>query len=34
VVPEVSLATVYNALNELVAMGEITEVRPADGSTR
>jgi Fur family ferric uptake transcriptional regulator len=34
VVPEVSLATVYNALNELVAMGEITEVRLADGSTR
>jgi Fe2+ or Zn2+ uptake regulation protein len=34
VVPEVSLATVYNALNELVSMGEITEVRLADGSTR
>jgi Fe2+ or Zn2+ uptake regulation protein len=34
VVPEVSLATVYNALNELVSMGEVTEVRLADGSTR
>jgi Fur family transcriptional regulator, stress-responsive regulator len=34
VVPEVSLATVYNTLNELSAMGEITEVRLADGSTR
>jgi Fur family transcriptional regulator, stress-responsive regulator len=34
VVPEVSLATVYNTLNELVAMGEITEVRLSDGTTR
>jgi Fur family transcriptional regulator, stress-responsive regulator len=34
VVPEVSLATVYNTLNELSRMGEITEVRLADGSTR
>ena len=34
VVPEVSLATVYNTLNELTAMGEITEVRLADGNTR
>jgi Fe2+ or Zn2+ uptake regulation protein len=30
-VPEVSLATVYNTLNELVAMGEISEIRLADG---
>jgi Fe2+ or Zn2+ uptake regulation protein len=34
VVPEVSLATVYNTLNELVSMGEISEIRVADGSTR
>ncbi len=34
VVPEVSQATVYNTLNELVAMGEISEIRVADGSTR
>ena len=34
VVPEVSLATVYNTLNELVAMGEISEIRLADGTTR
>ncbi|HUY65667.1 MAG TPA: transcriptional repressor [Acidimicrobiales bacterium] len=34
VVPEVSLATVYNTLNELIAMGEISEVRLADGTTR
>ena len=34
VVPEVSLATVYNTLNELTALGEITAVRLADGSTR
>ena len=33
-VPEVSLATVYNTLNELVAMGEISEVRLANGTTR
>jgi Fur family ferric uptake transcriptional regulator len=30
----VSLATIYNTLNELVAMGEVTEVRLADGTTR
>ncbi len=34
VVPEVSLATVYNTLNELVAMGEISEIRLSDGTTR
>jgi Fe2+ or Zn2+ uptake regulation protein len=34
VVPEVSLATVYNTLNELVSLGEVTEVRLADGTTR
>lgn len=34
VVPEVSLATVYNTLNELVAMGEITELHVGDGSAR
>jgi Fur family transcriptional regulator, stress-responsive regulator len=34
VVPEISLATVYNTLNELAAMGEISEVRLADGTTR
>jgi Fur family ferric uptake transcriptional regulator len=34
VVPEVSLATVYNTLNELTEMGEISEVRLADGTTR
>lgn len=34
VVPEVSLATVYNTLNELVAMGEISELHVGDGSTR
>jgi Fur family ferric uptake transcriptional regulator len=33
-VPEVSLATVYNTLNELASMGEISEVRLADGTTR
>ena len=32
--PEVSLATVYNTLNELVAMGEIAEVRHAPGPSR
>ena len=31
VLPEVSLATVYNTLNEMVAMGEIAEVRHAPG---
>jgi Fe2+ or Zn2+ uptake regulation protein len=34
VVPEVSLATVYNTLNELVGMGEISEIRLGDGTTR
>jgi Fe2+ or Zn2+ uptake regulation protein len=33
-VPEVSLATVYNTLNELVALGEISEIRIGDGSAR
>jgi Fur family ferric uptake transcriptional regulator len=32
--PEVSLATVYNTLGELVAMGEVTEVRHAPGPSR
>jgi Fe2+ or Zn2+ uptake regulation protein len=34
VVPEVSLATVYNTLNELTSMGEISEIRLSDGTTR
>jgi Fur family ferric uptake transcriptional regulator len=34
VLPEVSLATVYNTLNELVAMGEIAEVRHSPGPSR
>jgi Fur family ferric uptake transcriptional regulator len=34
VVPEVSIATVYNTLNELVAMGEISELHVGDGSAR
>ena len=34
ILPEVSLATVYNTLNELVAMGEIAEVRYAPGPSR
>jgi Fe2+ or Zn2+ uptake regulation protein len=34
VVPEVSLATVYNTLNELAGMGEISEIRLTDGTTR
>lgn len=33
-VPEVSLATVYNTLNELVSMGEISAVHVGDGSAR
>jgi Fe2+ or Zn2+ uptake regulation protein len=33
-VPELSLATVYNTLNELVAMGEVHEVRAAPGPSR
>lgn len=32
--PEVSLATVYNTLNELVGMGELLEVTHADGRKR
>jgi Fe2+ or Zn2+ uptake regulation protein len=32
--PEVSLATVYNTLNELVGMGEISEIHMGDGSAR
>jgi Fur family ferric uptake transcriptional regulator len=32
--PEISLATVYNTLNELVAMGEVSEVRAGTGVTR
>lgn len=34
VVPEVSLATVYNTLNELVQLGEISELRLSDSSAR
>ena len=33
-VPELSLATVYNTLNEMVAMGEVLEVRGAHGPAR
>ncbi|TNF30707.1 MAG: transcriptional repressor [Deltaproteobacteria bacterium] len=32
--PELSLATVYNTLNDLVAMGEVREVAYARGPTR
>jgi len=32
--PEISLATVYNTLNELVAMGEVLEVPAANGAKR
>lgn len=32
--PEISLATVYNTLNELVAMGELVELPHADGRKR
>ena len=34
VLPEVSLATVYNTLNELVALGEVVELAHADGRKR
>ncbi len=34
VLPEISLATVYNTLNELVAMGELREVQSGDGPKR
>lgn len=32
--PEVSLATVYNTLNELVELGEVAELTHADGRKR
>jgi len=32
--PEISLATVYNTLNELVAMGEVLEISAGDGPKR
>lgn len=32
--PEISLATVYNTLNELVTMGEVLEVSPGHGPKR
>ena len=32
--PEISLATIYNTLNELVAMGEIGVFRGVEGSLR
>ncbi len=32
--PEISLATVYNTLNELVSMGEVHEVTVAGGPRR
>ncbi len=34
VLPEISLATVYNTLNELVAMGEVREVQAGEGPRR
>ena len=34
VLPEVSLATVYNTLNELVAIGEVAEITHTDGRKR
>ncbi len=34
VLPEISLATVYNTLNELVTMGEVREVQAGDGPRR
>jgi Fur family transcriptional regulator, stress-responsive regulator len=34
ILPEVSRATVYNTLNELVAMGELLEMSHADGRKR
>jgi Fur family transcriptional regulator, stress-responsive regulator len=34
ILPEVSLATVYNTLGELVGMGELLEVTHADGRKR
>lgn len=32
--PEISLATVYNTLNEMVSMGEVLEVSPGGGPKR
>lgn len=32
--PEISLATVYNTLNELVEMGEVREISTGDGAKR
>jgi Fur family transcriptional regulator, stress-responsive regulator len=32
--PEISLATVYNTLNELVGMGEVLEISTGDGPKR
>ena len=32
--PEVSVATVYNTLNELVSLGELAEIAHADGRKR
>jgi len=34
ILPEISLATVYNTLNELVVMGELREVQAGDGPKR
>ena len=34
VLPEISLATVYNTLNEMVAMGEVLQVAAGDGPKR
>ena len=34
VLPEISLATVYNTLNELVAMGEVLEISTGNGPKR
>lgn len=34
VLPEISLATVYNTLNELVGMGEVLEISTGDGPKR
>jgi Fe2+ or Zn2+ uptake regulation protein len=34
VLPEISLATVYNTLNELVDMGEVHEISTAEGPKR
>jgi Fe2+ or Zn2+ uptake regulation protein len=34
VLPEISLATVYNTLNELAAMGEVLEISTGDGPKR